>query len=101
MDINIIKDGKYIGYHELSNLPYKSGDIVVIKKGILYRSTKDRNFHVAKRTYKIKINHLMSGVDYLDNGESVIQNPSVVWTGSGGYWHEADINDVIPYKLGE
>jgi hypothetical protein len=30
-----------------------------------------------------------------DEGYLVLSNPSVVWPGSGGYWREADINDVL------
>lgn len=30
-----------------------------------------------------------------DNGYLVLDNPQVVWPGSGGYWREADVNNVV------
>ena len=80
---------------------------------------------VTKRKQTIKVNHLMNGreVDDRDfkrywpdatpyksyerfmesnSGKKystgiwhVLENPSVVWPGSGGYWCEVDINDIL------
>ena len=42
-----------------------------------------------------KVHHILPGAEYDDgpDGPKVI-NPTVCWAGSGGYWSEADINDV-------
>jgi ribosomal protein L27 len=94
---NQIVDGKYIGYHEdKSTLPIKKGNIVLIKKGTKFHSTRDGQYHTAGKTYKIKVFDLYKGAQWMENHEEgeVVHNPEVVWVGSGGYWHRADINDV-------
>jgi hypothetical protein len=45
---------------------------------------------VAKRSYDVTLHdHYMGYID----GERVIQ-PTLLWAGSGGYWHYCDPNDV-------
>jgi hypothetical protein len=91
----ITPDGKYIGYFsDKSILPFKKGDIVVIKKGTKYHSTRDGQYHIAGKTYKVKVDHLITGAEYMDRGKMIVKNPVVTWVGSGGYWHRADVNDV-------
>lgn len=95
MEMNQIIDGKYIGYHaDLNSLPVKKGDIVLIKKGTRYHSMKDGEYHTAGKSYKVKVNHVLHGTQYMEKGEEIIKNSSVSWAGTGGYWHRADINDV-------
>jgi len=87
---------KFIGYHEDSELPVKKGDFVTIRKGTIIK-TVGREPRPAGRTYKIKIDHILNGVnryyDYRDEPVNV-QNPRVRWAGPGGYWSDADINDI-------
>ena len=92
---NQIIDGKYFGYFsDKSLLPFKDGDTVIIPKGTRYHSMKDGQWHIAGKSYKVKINHILCGCQYMERGEFIITNPEVSWAGSGGYWHRADINDV-------
>jgi hypothetical protein len=87
---------KFIGYHEDSELPIKKGDTVTIKKGTLV-GTLGKGIKPAGKTYKVKIDHILNGVNrYRDHhGEPVeVQNPRIRWPGPGGYWSDADINDI-------
>lgn len=91
---------KYIGYCE--KLPLCSGDKVTIKKGTPV--TRKGEIKPARRTFTITIHHMLNG--YMPaaserlsrelNGMEPIEgwNPRVVWAGKGGYWCEADINDI-------
>ena len=91
----VTEDGKYIGYFsDKSILPFKRGDIVTIPKGTRYHSMKDGEYHIAGRTYKVKVDHILCGTDYMDHGKRITVNPEISWAGSGGYWHRCDINDV-------
>jgi len=92
---------KYVGYHDPRILPLKNGDIVTIKKGtpVTFRGET----LPAGRTYKIKINHVLCGITLSDGDREYLkrhgrigkdENPKVVWAGAGGYWAEADINDI-------
>jgi len=88
---------RYIGYHELADLPIKKGDTVTILKGTPIRSRGARD-RIAGRTYKIKVVMLMNGItdSHSDHTRRVnTQNPSVSWAGAGGYWSDVDIN-LIP-----
>jgi hypothetical protein len=92
---NQIIDGKYIGYHsDLKSLPIQRGDIIVISKGIKYHSMKDGQYHTAKKTYTVKVDHLIHGAQYMERSEKIVKNTEVTWAGSGGYWCRADINKV-------
>lgn len=125
----------FYGFCEQYELPIKQDDVVVIKKGIMVK-TVGRLEKPAGKTYKVKVNHILSGqslyigrmmdnellnvfdssdlriamkmygTDDLtilypmtrvdDNGHILlhIESPKVVWAGPGGYWTEADINDL-------
>lgn len=88
---------KYLGYQP--TLPIKSGDVVTILKGTpLKHGTAN---HIAQRTYKVKVHHVLNGIKYDDSdlayalrqgGTSQDQNPSLCWAGKGSYWSEVDIN---------
>ena len=87
---------KYVGYHEVHDLPFRQGQRVRIRKGTVISKTKSGSSFVAGRTYVVEVRSLDNGADgYVRDGHVVeAQNPRVVWVGSGGYWHSADINDV-------
>jgi len=105
---------KYFGYHKTENLPSIRGKKVTIPKGTRYHSMKDGEYHVTGRKMTVTVNHLSSGQEvpdydweryYKDSHPNpvkslnhsnyyVLSNPGVVWPGSGGYWHTADLNDV-------
>jgi hypothetical protein len=95
---SVEKSMKLIGYKENSQIPVKAGDEVTILKGtqIRYRG----NTLTAKRTYKIKVNHILNGRTsngihrYHHPEYYTTVNPSVRWPGRGGYWSEVDINDL-------
>lgn len=86
----------YIGYHDLSDLPIKKGDKVRIPKGTEIRSMGAKGTHKSGRAQTITVNHMCTGsTNRLFNDEAEhLSNPKVIWPGSGGYWSEADINDV-------
>ena len=79
----------FTGYHPKEDLPVKQGDKVRIPKGTIVR-----NLYLgekpAGRSYTVTVNHVLSGWEA--DGEK--HNPKVCWPGTGGYWSEADINDV-------
>lgn len=89
---------KYEGYHPESELPIKRGDKVRVPKGTFIRTTHpQRENGPSKRTQTVTINHILNGTDEHKGYHGEWQyrtNPSVVWAGTGGYWCEADINDV-------
>jgi hypothetical protein len=92
---NQIIDGKYIGYHEnLSTLPIQKGDTILIKKGTKYHSTRDGDYHIAGKSYKVKVDHLIHGAQYTERDQKIVKNSEATWVGSGGYWCRVDINDV-------
>lgn len=83
---------KYVGYHNRSLLPVKAGDSVLIRKGVVVRYRGQSK--PSGRTYRVNVDHVLSG---MTDGDKQI-NPSVRWAGAGGYWAEADINDVLTFK---
>jgi hypothetical protein len=78
---------KFIGYCPV--IPFKRGDKVRIPKGTLVK-TCTKGVRITGRTYTITVDHVLHGAEYDDT----VHNPVVVWPGTGGYWSEADINDV-------
>ena len=101
--VAIMTDSKrFEGFYEDSALPIKRGDTVTILKGTTIHTTMPRTedrTRVAKKTYKIRVDHLLNGTSdiRLVGGQYVTtptSNPSVRWPGVGGYWFEADINDI-------
>lgn len=88
---------KYLG--PCTDLPLKRGDEVIIPKGTLI-STIYHGERKAGRTYKVKIHDVYPGMpacrDYHSAGR--IQRPTapkLVWPGTGGYWSEANLNEVL------
>lgn len=86
----------YEGYHKLEDLPIKRGDKVRIPKGTEIRSMGRKGTHKAGRAQTIIVNHMCTGSTSLpfQGPPEHFSNPKVIWPGSGGYWSEADINDV-------
>jgi hypothetical protein len=88
---------RFPGYVEDKNsYPFKKGDIVIIPKGTYIKTTGGRPDGPAGKTYKVKIDHFISGCYYEDSSYGYrIDNPIVRWAGTGGYWHDVDINDIL------
>lgn len=93
-----VKPKKFMGYHLDSELPIKRGDTVTIPKGTLVRCNGETK--PAGRTYKIQVRSLGCGQNFYQDGNAFREDdvpmvsPTVVWAGTGGYWAEADINDI-------
>jgi hypothetical protein len=96
---------RFVGYHEDHELPVKRGDTVTILKGTKIKTTCPRpedKHKVAKRTYKIKVDHILNGttITQLNRGRDFdlplgpLTNPTVRWGGTGGYWYEVEMNDL-------
>ena len=110
----------YIGYFTRGTLlPVQKGMEVTIPKGTVIKSTHPQGDRVAKRSFKVKVHHLLSGShcpkDWLrgydkekadelnltvlvgeqNEEQQVTSNPSVRWVGASGYWMQADINEVL------
>ena len=86
----------YMGACRDQELPIKRGMMVTIKKGTIVK-TVGRAPKPAGKTYKIKVHSLGGGSNQYRGYHGDImpaQNPTVVWAGPGGYWSEADINDI-------
>jgi hypothetical protein len=85
---------KFTGFHADKDLPIKPGDRVRIRKGTVIK-TICRGTRLAGRTYTVKVDHVLNGAnEYYYREKIPAQNPKVCWPGPGGYWSEADINDV-------
>jgi hypothetical protein len=53
---------KYLGYQKDNVLPFKKGDTVIIPKGVLvYSMHPQKDPTLTKRSFKVKIDHFMSG----------------------------------------
>jgi len=52
---------------------------------------------VAGRSYTVIVHSVNCGTnaDIYQGKVIAAKNPSVVWPGDGGYWCEADVNDVV------
>lgn len=92
-------DAAYLGFREDRDLPIKPGDTVTIPKGVVVK-TIGKPPKPAGRTYKVRVDHILSGSNaYLEGNafrREIVRptSPKVRWAGTGGYWSEADINDV-------
>lgn len=85
-------------------LPCKRGDEVTIPKGTTV-SNIHHGVRKAGRTYKVKLHDVYPGVPaYIDyhhrsnpNEDGVVRPtaPKLVWPGTGGYWSDADVNEVF------
>lgn len=97
---NGMKDIPYLGTHE-KDLPVKRGQVVTIKKGTITK-TIGKDPKPAGRTYSVKVDHTISGSQaYWDHhciwGQKTLiwpTAPQVCWAGTGGYWTNAELNDV-------
>ena len=93
---------QFIGYHETSALPVKPGDMVRVPKGTLIRTTgPGDNIIISGKSQRVRVHHMLCGQGVPDGHPHImalrdvtVVNPYVVWAGSGGYWHECDVNDV-------
>ena len=85
---------RYIGYCEIASLPIKPGDHVRIPAGIKVHSMRTGETKFSGKSYKVRVDHCLSGAEYDLDGKHIIQNPQVSWAGTGGYWMRADINEV-------
>jgi hypothetical protein len=93
-----IEPKRFMGYHRDDELPIKQGSVVTIKKGTLVRC--NGVVKPAGRTYKVIVRSLGCGSNLLIEGSAFREQshpltcPTVMWSGTGGYWAEADINDI-------
>jgi len=89
-----------LGYIADEYLPVKPGDVVTIPKGVVTK-TIGKPPKPAGRTYKVKVDHTLPGSNaYLEGNafrRGVVRptGPKVRWAGTGGYWAEADLDDVV------
>ena len=79
-----------IGYIQFDQLPLKTGQTVTIKKGTMVKQVC-KAAKPAGKTFTVKIDHFISGCS--------TSNTKVRWVGSGGYWNEVDINEVLRRSL--
>lgn len=89
---------KYCGPINIEDLPIRKGMKVTIPIGVRVRSTGPKRIKIAGSTRQVKVHHIGNGTPaYVSwDGEFIRPvNPSVVWVGSGSYWHEADLNEVL------
>ena len=89
---------KFIGYCDCSDLPFVKGSKVTLRKGTKFTSTRKPGVQVVGRTYTVTVFDVYSGCDSYTNFQGEIvpaRNPSIEWVGAGGYWHRADVNDLI------
>lgn len=92
---------RHLGYHDreaMAALPVKKGDRVRIPKGVVFKQV-GKDAKAAGRSYVVTVHHLLPGrSSYVRDILTPLENPKVCWAGSGGYWCEADVNDVDPVK---
>ena len=100
---------KYMGYHRDEELPVSKGQQVTIPKGTVIQTMGSQPTKVAKRTYKVTVDHFISGsVAYRDyhgahqdrNADGVVRptSPLVSWSGAGNYWHRVSVNDIPEFN---
>ena len=81
-------------------LPFANGDVVRVKKGTVVSSTHPAyDSKVLKRAQNVTINHYLNGINPHNDCPNG-REPSIVWAGTGGYWHEASIFDCELVKRG-
>lgn len=90
---------KYLG--PCAELPLKRGDEVFIPKGTTVNTIHYGERH-AGRAYKVKLHDIHPGMpayrDFHSRDAAYIQpptTPKLLWAGTGGYWSEADLNEVL------
>ena len=83
------------------DLPIKKGDRVRVPKGVKLRSMHPQRptEYEAGKSYHVEVHHVVVPLFKLkatSNEEwSLERDPRVVWAGSGGYWVEASLFDVV------
>lgn len=95
---------RYLGYHKDEYLPVEAGSSVVIPKGCPITSTHpQKGNYKAGRTYEVEVYRVLNGTSVTCHGTGSgkyaqihLANPSIRWIGTGSYWFEADINDLMP-----
>jgi len=89
----------FLGHTDSASLPFKKGDWISIPKGCPYTSTRYPGTTLKTgTTHIVKVFSVDTGCDaYVNYHEEQVppRNPSIQWVGSGGYWHRADINDIL------
>jgi hypothetical protein len=91
---------KFLGCYREDDLPIKRGQEVIIPKGTMVKVV-GKPAKPAGRTYKITVAHVNSGNTFYVKGSAFRKeyirptSPKVVWPGTGGYWAEADLNDIL------
>jgi hypothetical protein len=96
-------DGTHIGYHETSELPFRRGDRVRVRAGAALHTTlpnPEKRVIVNKRARTIVVQDVHNGmsehIGYGPNCENLwrhLDEPEVVWPGTGGYWYRAKMSD--------
>jgi hypothetical protein len=92
----------FYGYHEEHTLPFKQRQKVIIPRGVKIYSFNPRHrgaFYHCGKTYIITIHHLMPGRSELQDDNKTwvhYENQKVCWPGTGYYWCETEINNVLP-----
>lgn len=95
-------DGRHVGHHFDSELPVKRGDRVRIRAGAVIRTTRSSKREVVNKRARVITVHDVHGgmsehVGYGPNKEDLwrhLNDPDVIWPGTGGYWHYAKMSDV-------
>jgi len=91
---------QFLGYYREEDLPIKKGQTIVIPKGTIVKVV-GKDPKPAGRTYSITVDHVNAGSTFYTQGSAFRKDyvrptsPKVVWPGAGGYWAEADLNDIL------
>jgi hypothetical protein len=75
-------------------MPFRQGNRIRIPAGTVVDSTHPRRKRFTlTRAHTIVVNHTLPGIGYPDSLDR--KSPRVCWPGTGGYWCEVDINDLV------
>lgn len=92
-----IEPSKYMDTLDRSELPVKRGDTVTIPKGTKIK-TIYHGERLAGRTYKVELHNVYPAIPaHFEYGSRELRRPvpaKVIWPGTGGYWSEANLEDV-------
>lgn len=113
---------KYVGYHANHKHPFKRTQRVRIPKGTFVKTTNPKHCNpdtghfggfilkkdvtvivrstgcgqnIPENTYQEDYKHSFPNAPIIDSEYGPVRathNPTVLWAGSGGYWHEVDVN---------
>lgn len=74
------------------DVPFKKGMMVIIPKGTTIKTMHpSRDFFVTKHKMMVKIHHVLNWLPVYHKGKE----PVICWSGSGGYWNEAAVSDLL------